>query len=75
MNAQSKSAQIEQNQPKTINDLHRAFAELAFSYGMTCRGEYHNVKAVADLAVLQADCALLASVAQALKTQIGGGAA
>ena len=27
----------EQTQPKTINDLHQAFAELVFSYGMVNR--------------------------------------
>ncbi|WP_432741579.1 hypothetical protein ABXJ76_15080 [Methylobacter sp. G7] len=36
-----------------------------------CRGESHAVMAVSYLAVLQADCTLLASVAQELK----GGAA
>ncbi len=59
----SNTAQTEQAQPKTINDLHKAFAELSFSYGMVCRDEQH----LASLAILQADCALLASVAQELK--------
>lgn len=74
--SQNKSAQnSEQTNPKTINNLHQAFAELAFSYGMACRTESSAVMAVSDLAILQADCALLANVAQELKTQIIGGAA
>ncbi len=66
--SQNQSAQnSEQTNPKTITDLHAAFAELAFSYGMTCRGESNSAMALSDLSILQADCALLASVAQALK--------
>jgi hypothetical protein len=58
----STQAQTEQNQPKTINDLYQAFASLADSYNQA----YESVTS-SNLAILQADCALLAGVAQALK--------
>ncbi len=64
--SQNKSAQhSEQNQPKTINDLHRAFVNLEDSY----KKAYSSVE-LSDLAILQADCALLAGMAQALKVNV-----
>ena len=59
----STQAQSEQNHSKTIKDLHQAFANLTDSYNKTCRNT-----TLPNLAILQADCALLAGVAQALKS-------
>lgn len=68
--SQNNSAQIsEQNQPKTIADLHQAFADLCYSYGMLHR----NISAECNDAALSDiidDCKALSSVAG----QVAGGA-
>ncbi|MGZ4980389.1 MAG: hypothetical protein ACXWE4_03795 [Methylobacter sp.] len=67
--SQNNSAQnSEQNQPLTINDLHQAFAELAFSYGMASRKDDG-----AALICLEGDCEKLVIISQALRLQAKGG--
>lgn len=68
MNAQSNTAQIEQNPTKTINDLHQAFAELAFSYGMVNR-----CTDGASLVCLEGDCEKLVMISQEMRLQAKGG--
>ena len=58
----STRAQIEQNQPKTINDLHTAFTRLEASYNNACKS-----RQLSDLAILEADCSLMAIIANVLK--------
>lgn len=68
MSSSIAHAQAEQVQPKTINNLHQAFAELAFSYGMV------NRKADgAALVCLEGDCEKLIMVSQAMRLQAKGG--
>lgn len=64
MNAQSKAAQAEQNPIKTINDLHQAFANLAFSYGIVNR-----VITDKGLAGLEWDCEKLIMISQEMRLQ------
>ena len=67
--SQNKSAQnSEQTQPKTINDLYQAFANLAFSYGMVSRKTDGM-----SLDCLEDDCEKLAMIAQAMRLQAKGG--
>ncbi|MGZ4954294.1 MAG: hypothetical protein ACXV8Q_04205 [Methylobacter sp.] len=67
--SQDKSAQnSEQTTTKTINDLHQAFAELAFSYGMVNR-----CTDGASLVCLEGDCEKLVMISQAMRLQAKGG--
>lgn len=67
--SQNKSAQnSEQPNPKTINDLHQAFAELAFSYGMVTKDPVGS-----SLVCLEMDCEKLVMIAQAMRLQAKGG--
>jgi len=65
----TSNPKAEQIQPKTINDLHHAFAELCFSYSLACQGESSGY-----LGLIQLHCEELAAIAVELKAQIVGGA-
>ena len=61
--SQNKSAQHpEPNPPKTVHDLHQAFADLAYSYGMLGRNisPERNHEALEDIII---DCESLKDVA------------
>ena len=74
MNTQSKSAQNPgKNQPKTLADIHQAFANLCYSYGMLGR----NISVERNNESLEAiiiDCETLIAVSMALRLQNNGGA-
>jgi hypothetical protein len=59
----------EQTTSKNIHDLHTAFAELCFSYGLAHQGESH-----AYLGLMQSHCMELAAIAGELQALTVGGA-
>jgi hypothetical protein len=52
-------------QPKTIHDLHQAFAEISFSYGMTGRD-----LSFASLLLLERDCRKLFVLARSMRKSL-----
>ncbi|MFI3187768.1 MAG: hypothetical protein QX198_17470 [Methylococcaceae bacterium] len=62
----------EQTEPKTINDLHQAFAELCLSYGTLGRNisAERNNEALEEMIV---DCEMLTNASLALRLQAKGG--
>lgn len=72
MSQNNSAHNSEQTEPKTINNLHQAFADLCYSYGMLGR----NVSAERNNDALEeiiTDCEALADVSMALRLQAKGG--
>ena len=69
--SQDNSAQNSEqnNHPKTINDLHQAFAQLAFSYGMVNHDDRNNSPIGTSLVSLEMDCEKLLLIAKAMRLQ------
>jgi hypothetical protein len=64
--SQDNSAQnSEQLTPKTIHDLHQAFANIAFSYGMTGRD-----LSFSSLMLLERDCRKLFVLARSMRQSL-----